>query len=129
MKTFSTLRRQARQSVPIAIVAVSLLAAVYDPAWADAASELAPGDGRDLVIDNCTVCHSARIILQNHMTRQRWDETITWMQKKQGLWVLQKEVREKILDYLAKTQGPEEPTAPRKRANKMYRFDYSPNPL
>lgn len=90
---------------------------------------LAPGDGRDLIIENCTACHSTMIILQNRMTRDRWDETITWMQKEQGLWILQKEVRKKILDYLAKAQGPEDQTAPRERTGKMYRFDYPPNSL
>ena len=39
------------------------------------------------------------------MSRKAWDKTITWMQKEQGLWELNKEVRKIILDYLSKTQG------------------------
>ena len=66
---------------------------------------LSPVSGVELVVKNCTVCHSADIILENHMSRKAWDKTITWMQKEQGLWELNKEVRKIILDYLAKTQG------------------------
>jgi len=123
------LRKQITQSLFLAILTGSLLAAPANPGWAGNARELAPGEGRDLVIDNCTACHSTRIIMQNHMSRKRWDETITWMQKKQGLWMLQKEVRGKILDYLAKAQGPADQASPREHGNKMYRFNYPPNPL
>ena len=66
---------------------------------------LPPLSGVELVIKNCTVCHSADIILENHMSRKAWDKTITWMQKEQGLWELNKEVRKIILDYLSKAQG------------------------
>ena len=94
---------------------------------------LPPVSGVELVIKNCTACHSADIILANHMSRKAWDKTITWMQKEQGLWELNKEVRKIILDYLAKTQGISttkvlrEPI--RKNRNQMYEFDYRANPL
>ena len=52
---------------------------------------LPPGDGVDLVLENCTACHSTEIIRENHMSRKAWDETITWMQEKQGLWELGKD--------------------------------------
>ena len=89
--------------------------------------------GVELVIKNCTVCHSADIILANHMSRKAWDKTITWMQKEQGLWELNKEVRKIILDYLSKTQGIStekvlrEPI--RKNRDQMYEFEYRANPL
>ena len=47
---------------------------------------LSPVSGVELVVKNCTVCHSADIIHENHMSRKAWDQTITWMQKEQGLW-------------------------------------------
>ncbi len=67
--------------------------------------DLPPGPNRELVMANCLACHSAKLILQNRMTRQRWDEKISWMQKTQNLWPLSKEVRSKILDYLETVQG------------------------
>ncbi len=94
---------------------------------------LPPVSGVELVIKNCTVCHSADIILANHMSRKAWDKTITWMQKEQGLWELNNEVRKKILDYLSKTQGivPNKVLRGpiRKNRNQMYEFDYRANPL
>ena len=94
---------------------------------------LPPVSGVELVIKNCTVCHSADIILENHMSRKAWDKTITWMQKEQGLWELNKEVRKIILDYLAKTQGISTKKVLRgpirKNRNEMYEFDYRANPL
>ena len=94
---------------------------------------LPPVLGVELVIKNCTVCHSADIILENHMSRKAWDKTITWMQKEQGLWELNREVRKIILDYLSKTQGININKAAResnrKNSNQMYEFDYRPNPL
>ena len=94
---------------------------------------LAPVSGVELVVKNCTVCHSADIILENHMSRKAWDKTITWMQKEQGLWELNKEVRKIILDYLSKTQGITNNKfsgrAIRKNSNQMYEFDYRANPL
>ena len=94
---------------------------------------LPPVSGVELVIKNCTVCHSADIILANHMSRKAWDKTITWMQKEQGLWELNKEVRKIILDYLSKTQGISTNKVLRgpirKNNNQMYEFDYRANPL
>ena len=94
---------------------------------------LSPVSGVELVVKNCTVCHSADIILENHMSRKAWDKTITWMQKEQGLWELNREVRKIILDYLSKTQGININKAAResnrKNSNQMYEFDYRPNPL
>ena len=94
---------------------------------------LSPVFGVELVVKNCTVCHSADIILENHMSRKAWDKTITWMQKEQGLWELNKEVRKIILDYLSKTQGISNNKVLRgpirKNRNQMYEFDYRANPL
>jgi hypothetical protein len=90
---------------------------------------LQPGEGRDLVLDTCTGCHSTAIILQNRMSRKRWDETLTWMQEKQGLQKLNQETRNRILDYLAKTQGPPDNSKGTNSTRKIYQFEYQPNPL
>lgn len=55
--------------------------------------------GVDLVIQNCTHCHSAKLVTQNRMTKERWNATIRWMQKTQNLWELG-EKQEIIVDYL-----------------------------
>ena len=88
------------------------------------------GPGIDLVLGNCTICHSTSIILQNHMDREAWDKTITWMQKEQGMWELEADDRKAILEYLSKHQGiNQNMNRNSKRKQSMYEFDYSANPL
>jgi len=92
---------------------------------------LPSGPGIDLVLGNCTMCHSTSIILQNHMSREAWDKTITWMQKEQGMWELEPEDRKAILGYLSKHQGINHKMNKnsKRRKNSMYEFDYPANPL
>ena len=89
--------------------------------------------GIRLVLDNCTVCHSTDIILQNHMNRKNWKKTITLMQQERGMAKLNKQDQKIILDYLSKYQGIDGDSisskAVRKKNNPMYHFDYRPNPL
>jgi len=91
---------------------------------------LPQGPHRDVVEETCTACHSAAIILQNRMSRKRWDETITWMQNEQGLMDLSAQVRKQILDYLEDVRGMTSPFGkPSPETHRMYEFDYPPNPL
>jgi hypothetical protein len=59
----------------------------------------------NLVVINCTRCHSIEVVKQNRATREGWKKMITWMQKTQGLWSLG-ENEEPILNYLAKNYPP-----------------------
>ena len=91
------------------------------------------GKGIKLVLENCTVCHSTDIILQNHMSRKNWKKTITLMQQERGMAKLKKQDQKIILDYLSKYQGIDGDSIPskavRKKNNPMYDFEYRPNPL
>lgn len=60
---------------------------------------LIAGEGLATVISNCTSCHSAKLITQNRMDRERWAATIDWMQETQNLWELG-DNEEVIIDYL-----------------------------
>ncbi|TKD66987.1 monoheme cytochrome C [Flavobacterium sp. ASW18X] len=63
-------------------------------------------NGLMTVVNNCTNCHSAKLVTQNRMTKEGWSATIKWMQETQNLWDLgDNEVI--ILDYLAKNYAPE----------------------
>ena len=70
---------------------------------------LPPGEGRTEVFAWCTPCHSARIIIQQGLTRDDWDETLVWMVEEQGMQEPDLAMREKILDYLAKQFPPDRP--------------------
>ncbi len=60
---------------------------------------LIDAEGMFLVVNNCTNCHSAKLVTQNRMNAERWNETIIWMQETQNLWDLG-ESQEIIVNYL-----------------------------
>ncbi len=70
-------------------------------------------EGMEATIQNCTSCHSAKLVTQNRMSREGWKATITWMQETQNLWDLGTN-EELILTYLAKNYAP---TAKGRRQN------------
>ena len=55
----------------------------------------------ELVVYNCTSCHSAELIVKNRLSSDGWIKAIRWMQEKQNLWDLGKN-EERIVAYLAK---------------------------
>lgn len=105
----------------LAVVTVLFLFLIYDPTFSVLKSNdvvlsevvdedkiengihvktgLKDAPGLDLVIQNCTNCHSAKLVTQNRMSKERWNATIRWMQKTQNLWELG-EKQEIIVDYL-----------------------------
>ena len=117
-----------RKRVAIALLTGGL---VLGSALTGEAEPMLPnGPHRDVVEETCTPCHSAAIILQNRMTRKRWDATITWMQNEQGLMDLSPQTRKQILDYLEAVRGMASPAGkPSPKTHRMYEFDYPPNPL
>ncbi|MGA9269298.1 MAG: monoheme cytochrome C [Lutimonas sp.] len=64
-------------------------------------------DGLMTVVANCTACHSAQLVTQNRMNKERWNATIRWMQETQNLWDLG-DNQEIIVNYLVKNYPPTE---------------------
>lgn len=62
--------------------------------------------GFEQVKKTCTLCHSPMLVTQNKADRDGWLEMIRWMQEKQGLWTLEPQLENAILDYLATNYGP-----------------------
>ena len=81
------------------------LAAATQPGSNFDASGFPEGEGRALVVANCTACHSDKLVRQNRSTKEGWRELIRWMQKKQGLWPLDLQTEDTILEYLASHYG------------------------
>lgn len=67
---------------------------------------LKEGEGLMLVVQNCTSCHSAKMIIQNRASKEGWKSMIKWMQATQNLWDLG-ENEEKIVSYLAAQYPPQ----------------------
>ena len=62
---------------------------------------LAPGPGRELVYFACSACHSIKLVVQQRLDRDFWDETLDWMVKEQAMPELELDERAVILDYLS----------------------------
>lgn len=61
----------------------------------------------ELVVTNCTGCHSAKLITQNRADANGWNNIITWMQETQNLWDLGED-KSRIIDYLSRNYAPEQ---------------------
>ncbi len=71
------------------------------------------GKGAEETYYACTGCHSEMLVVQQGLSRERWDELIDWMIDEQGMPELDQDEREVILDYLSKNYGPDRPNFPR----------------
>jgi len=67
---------------------------------------LPPGPGREEVFYTCKACHSLKMVTQQGLSRDRWDEALEWMVEEQGMDPIDDvAVRNRILDYLAEHFG------------------------
>lgn len=64
--------------------------------------DLPEGAGREETFGMCSACHAYRLVSNQGMTRQRWDETLTWMTERHNMPALAGADRDLVLDYLAK---------------------------
>jgi hypothetical protein len=94
---------------PRVILAALLLTAAF-PVGAQEIQEepsvLPEGPGRDEVFYLCTACHSSRLVRNQAMSRERWDETLSWMTERHGMPALEGDERALFLDYLTAHFGP-----------------------
>ncbi len=90
----------------IALILLMGLVSFAVGAEVDKETGLTIAPGFDEVKQTCTVCHSAMLITQNKADRDGWLEMIRWMQSKQGLWDLEPQLENTILDYLEANYGP-----------------------
>jgi len=99
------------------------------PANVSAIQQLKPVKGRELILANCIPCHSTAVIAASHLNREKWDQTITKMQKQNGLWPLMPAIRNQILDYLETTQPPSDPGLEKAKESQWGSPLYRPNPI
>jgi mono/diheme cytochrome c family protein len=71
------------------------------PAGAEGFGGLPEGAGQEETYDACAACHSIRLVVQQRLDRESWDETLAWMVEEQGMPELESEARSLILDYLS----------------------------
>lgn len=104
----------ARQFL-LAVAAAFVGLALYGPGEAqqpafsprdESVEELPPGPGREETFYMCVACHAYRLVSNQGMTRDKWDETLTWMTERHKMTDLQGADRDLILDYLAQHHPP-----------------------
>lgn len=101
------MRRFARRVLAAALLAVAGSAAAVLAQESDRL--LPPGEGRETVEAICSACHSIRLVTQQKLSRERWDEVLGKMVKEQGMPELDAGTRESVLDYLAGNFGGGKP--------------------
>ena len=67
----------------------------------EAPEQYPAGAHRDDTFYFCTACHGFKIIAQQGMSRERWNDTFEVMVKRHGMADVQGEQRDQMLDYLA----------------------------
>lgn len=79
--------------------------AAEEPVQTDPTSGFIIAPGWETVRNNCTACHSAKLVTQNSGNRAHWLSLIRWMQDTQGLWPLDGKTQETIVAYLSSHYG------------------------
>ncbi len=103
-----------------ALVAVGLAAASFaaGPAASRTGDAVETPDslpdfpGREEAFGYCIGCHSFQVIGRQGMSRERWDETLTWMTTRHNMPAPDETTRKVLLDYLAAAY-PDRPAAGR----------------
>ena len=71
---------------------------------------LVSAPGAQETFDSCNACHSERIVAQQGLAREQWEELLELMVDEHGMKPIGGSVRESILDYLAehyRSRSPE----------------------
>jgi len=71
------------------------------------------GAGRDDTFYACTACHAFRVVANQGLSRDRWNETLTYMIERHKMPDVTGKDRDVILDYLSATYGPKLGKGPR----------------
>lgn len=73
---------------------------------------LPDGPGKQETFDGCASCHSIKLVVQQGLDKDGWDEVIEWMVDEQGMDPLEDDLSETISTYLATHFGLERPNFP-----------------
>jgi hypothetical protein len=99
-------RRPASAGGPVLLGwSLAALIALGAAALAQNGPDLPAAPGRDDVVAWCSGCHSMALVVQQGMSRARWDDTITWMVETHKMPEPAAEERKVLLDYLSEHYG------------------------
>ena len=75
---------------------------------------LIAGDGAAETYAYCIACHSERLVAQQGLTREGWEEVIVLMMEEHGMAPIESPSLEQVLGYLSTHYGPDRPNYPLK---------------
>ncbi len=111
----------------MAALRLFVLLVLASPAFAQT-DNLKDGPHVELVREQCLACHEDSYITSAEFDRETWDEMLDVMVG-MGMEPLDAESREKVLDYLEATQGPESGGEEGEGETPWAMPLYAPNPL
>jgi len=76
---------------------------------------LPPDQGREEVEAYCSGCHSLKLVVQQGLSQEAWDELLDWMIEEQEMEPMEAVDRNLVLDYLSKHLSIEAVRARRKQ--------------
>jgi hypothetical protein len=93
----------------LSVIAVALVASCWLPIFLVSAAnpELPPGPIQAKVTTACTVCHEARIIVQQRLSKAAWTKEVDKMTKWGAL--VDAQDRDAFIDYLSTNFGTDKP--------------------
>lgn len=71
----------------------------------DLHGRLPAGPGREETFDACSPCHSIRLVIQQRLTREDWNEVLDDMVAEHDMPEIEEPERKRILDYLSARLG------------------------
>jgi len=75
---------------------------------------LVAGKGAEETYNNCTACHSERIVAQQGLTENAWKELLVWMVDEQEMDEVEEPDYSLIINYLAANYNTDRPNFPKK---------------
>ncbi|WP_159472595.1 hypothetical protein [Dyadobacter sp. 3J3] len=103
--TLSSFRRDADSEIPKKNISQLSRISLSDTTKKDPETGLIVDENLYMVKAQCTGCHSTKLIMANHFTRDGWKQKIRWMQANHNLWELG-DTEKQVLDYLEKNYAP-----------------------
>lgn len=91
-------------------VVAAFCAAIATPSAAfDDLDAMPDGPGREETYFTCIACHSFQVVTRQGMSLEMWDDTLTLMVERHGMFELEPDEREVILAYLAEHYPASQP--------------------
>ncbi len=103
--------------VRLSLLAGTLAASLIAPTAASLAQDseygvLHEAPGVEETFIYCAACHSERLVAQQGLTRQDWEELFVWMVEEQEMEEIEEPDRSTVLDYLTKYYNVDRPHFP-----------------